>query len=101
MLRKEGMEYWIHLLSEIKDESLVDDYLDKSLVQICFGNIIQVMLRKAWSLTALPSLEHMESYSIKLNTNINSATLYCILKTRLLLTDMMKRQTIYYKQFQN
>lgn len=46
MLRKEGMEYWIHLLGEMKDEGLcVGDYLDKSLVQLCFRNIIQVSLK--------------------------------------------------------
>ncbi|XP_064193953.1 lysM and putative peptidoglycan-binding domain-containing protein 4-like [Anguilla rostrata] len=41
MLRKEGMECWIQLLCKMKDEGLfVGDYLDKSLVQLCFRNII-------------------------------------------------------------
>lgn len=47
MLRREEMEHWIQLLSEMKDEGLfVGDYLDKSLVQLCFRYIIKVRLRR-------------------------------------------------------
>ena len=43
IMRKQGVEYWIQLLGELKDEGLfVGDFLDKSLVQFCFRNIIQV-----------------------------------------------------------
>ncbi len=46
VLRKEGMEYWIQLLGEMKDEGLcAGDFLDKSLVQLCFRNFIQVRLK--------------------------------------------------------
>lgn len=45
VLRKEGMEYWIQPLGEMKDEGLfAGDYVDKALVQLCFRNIIQVRL---------------------------------------------------------
>lgn len=45
-LRREGMEYWIQLLNVMKDEGLFfGDHLDKSLVQLCFRNFIQVSLR--------------------------------------------------------
>ncbi|KAJ4922985.1 hypothetical protein JOQ06_021686 [Pogonophryne albipinna] len=41
------MEYWIQLLGEMKDEALfVGDFLDKSLVQLSFRNVIQEHLDK-------------------------------------------------------
>ncbi|KAF3834382.1 hypothetical protein F7725_025586 [Dissostichus mawsoni] len=47
ILRKEGMEYWIQFLGEMKDEGLfVGDFLDKSLVQLSFRNVIQEHLDK-------------------------------------------------------
>ena len=51
ILRKEGMEYWIQFLGEMKDEGLfVGDFLDKSLVQLSFRNVIQVSLKKSCGL---------------------------------------------------
>lgn len=81
MLRKEGMEYWIQRLREMKDEGLfVGDYLDKSLVQLCFRNIIQVRLRRfMW--TALPSLEQICDVFMMLN---KAQTLTVIFVTLLL-----------------
>ena len=47
ILRKEGMQNWIKLLGEMKDEGLfLGDFLDKSLMQLSFRNIIQVRIRK-------------------------------------------------------
>ena len=43
VMRKEGVQYWIQQLGELKDEGLfTGDFLDKALVQLCFMAIIQV-----------------------------------------------------------
>ncbi|KAF3844458.1 hypothetical protein F7725_007621 [Dissostichus mawsoni] len=44
---RSGMEYWIQFFGEMKDEGLfVGDFLDKSLVQLSFRNVIQEHLDK-------------------------------------------------------
>lgn len=44
-LRKHCTQYWIDILEDIKDEGLFSgDELDKSLMQYCFTNIIQVLI---------------------------------------------------------
>ncbi|XP_049322555.1 uncharacterized protein LOC125806138 [Astyanax mexicanus] len=41
-MRKAGVEHWIQLFGELKDEGLFSgDFLDKALVQFCFMAIIQ------------------------------------------------------------
>ncbi|MGH0162291.1 UNVERIFIED_CONTAM: hypothetical protein FKN15_042510 [Acipenser sinensis] len=43
VMRKEGIEYWIKLLGELKDEGLfAGDFLDEALSQLCFMSIIQI-----------------------------------------------------------
>ncbi|KAI9531269.1 hypothetical protein NQZ68_000767 [Dissostichus eleginoides] len=43
VMRKEGVQYWIQQLGELKDEGLfTGDFLDKALVQLCFMAIIQI-----------------------------------------------------------
>ncbi|KAJ8245053.1 hypothetical protein GJAV_G00276110 [Gymnothorax javanicus] len=53
IMRKEGIEYWIQLLGELKDQGLFGgDFLDKALSQFCFMNIIQEQLnetRNVWN----------------------------------------------------
>ncbi|KAJ0060283.1 hypothetical protein NL108_007790 [Boleophthalmus pectinirostris] len=53
IMRKEGIESWIAMLAELKDEGLFrGDYLDKSLSQFCFMPIIQELLndiRDVWN----------------------------------------------------
>ncbi|XP_048124321.1 uncharacterized protein LOC125310724 [Alosa alosa] len=37
VMRRQGMEHWIQMFSELKDEGLfTGDYLDKALIQLCF-----------------------------------------------------------------
>ncbi|KAF3839919.1 hypothetical protein F7725_018636 [Dissostichus mawsoni] len=52
-MRKEGVQYWIQHLGELKDEGLfTGDFLDKALVQLCFMAIIQEDLneiRHVWN----------------------------------------------------
>lgn len=43
ILRKEGMEFWIQLLGELRDEGLFDGgFLDKAILQLCVMGMIQV-----------------------------------------------------------
>ncbi|XP_060912008.1 uncharacterized protein LOC132988566 [Labrus mixtus] len=52
VMRKEGIEYWIQLLGELKDQGLFwGDFLDKALSQFCFMNIIQELneIRNVWN----------------------------------------------------
>ncbi|KAF3854256.1 hypothetical protein F7725_022311, partial [Dissostichus mawsoni] len=53
VMRKEGVQYWIQQLGELKDEGLfTGDFLDKALVQLCFMAIIQEDLneiRHVWN----------------------------------------------------
>lgn len=50
----------MQLVCEMKGEGLFDgDHLNKSPVQLCFQNIIQVRLSLWLMWTALPSLEQM------------------------------------------
>lgn len=60
ILRKEGMECWIQLLCKMEDEGLfVGDYLDKSLVQLCFSEYyLGEIEERLWLISiTLPSLE--------------------------------------------
>ena len=46
VMRKEGIEQWITLLGELKDEGFFSgDVLDKALIQYCFMPVIQVKRR--------------------------------------------------------
>ncbi|KAM9735041.1 uncharacterized protein ACNS7B_014401 [Menidia menidia] len=53
VMRKEGIEPWITLLAELKDEGLfAGDFIDKALSQFCFMPIIQEVLndiRGVWN----------------------------------------------------
>ncbi|MGH0124520.1 UNVERIFIED_CONTAM: hypothetical protein FKN15_019007 [Acipenser sinensis] len=52
---KEGIEYWIQLLGELKDEGLfAGDFLDKALSQLYFMSIIQMNI---YSLVTKGSVE--------------------------------------------
>lgn len=45
VMRKEGIEYWITVLGELKDEGLyTGDFLDRSLSQFSFMSLIQVII---------------------------------------------------------
>ncbi|XP_041864801.1 uncharacterized protein LOC121654649 [Melanotaenia boesemani] len=45
VMRKEGIEAWIQLLGELKDEGFFSgDFIDKALSQFCFMTIIQEVL---------------------------------------------------------
>ncbi|KAJ8011875.1 hypothetical protein DPEC_G00062830 [Dallia pectoralis] len=46
VMRKEGVEYWIQLFGQLKDEGLfAGDFVDKALMQFCFMGTIQVRPR--------------------------------------------------------
>ena len=46
ILRKQNAQFWMNLFEQIKDEGLFSgNFLDKSLIQFCFLNIIQVRNR--------------------------------------------------------
>ncbi|CAJ1057660.1 uncharacterized protein LOC119777619 [Xyrichtys novacula] len=53
VMRKEGIEPWITLLAELKDEGFfAGDFIDKALSQFCFMPIIQEVLngiRGVWN----------------------------------------------------
>lgn len=43
VMRRQGIEHWIQMFSELKDEGLfTGDYLDKALIQLCFMGPIKV-----------------------------------------------------------
>lgn len=53
-MRREGVEYWIQLLGELKDEGIfTGDFVDKALVQLCFMAIIQVNITRSKPMHAL------------------------------------------------
>lgn len=54
LMRREGVEYWIQLLGELKDEGIfTGDFVDKALVQLCFMAIIQVNITRSQPMHAL------------------------------------------------
>ena len=60
ILRKRCSQYWINLFEELKEDGhFTGDFLDKSLIQLCFMNIIQVqttLMRNVCNLHALAIL---------------------------------------------
>lgn len=43
ILRKHCAQYWMNLFQKIKEDDYFDgSFLDKSLIQFCFNNLIQV-----------------------------------------------------------
>ncbi|CAL9704018.1 unnamed protein product [Knipowitschia caucasica] len=64
ILRKEGIEYWIQLLGEVRDQGMFDGgFLDKAILQLCIMGMIQEELQKIKSV--------WNAHRIRPSTNLN------------------------------
>lgn len=69
VMRKEGIEYWIQLLGELKDQGLLTgNFLDKALSQFCLINIIQEQLNEIKNVWNTPNPTIQESQCTQRDT---------------------------------
>ena len=60
VLRKQSVQYWMDIFQTLKDDGLFSgDFLDKSLVQFCYLNLIQV---QCWTKNYRKSIAIMQCY---------------------------------------